>query len=612
MRKKRLLFLLISLFFFFSLLIMQFYRLQIMEGDQWTEVARRQHFFVVKEPFTRGTIYSKTGRPLALDLETAHLFVDPDSIPADRKKEVILNLLEILPLTPQEYASFALQFYMKSRSRKLMLNLDPLKKEEILSWWRPFAKKNKIAVNAIFFISDYRRSHPYGKLLGQVLHTVQNSRDEVTKEATPTGGLEFTLNRHLKGSQGKRRMKRSPRNRFETGEVIDLPKNGNDVHLTIDHVLQAIAEEEIEKGVKICQAKSGWAVMMDPFTGEIMAIAQYPFFYPDDYKSYYNDKEKVEDTKLRAITDAYEPASVMKPFTIAAALLADSFDPEEKIATSDGKFPGRSRPIHDVGHYQYLNMWMGLQRSSNIYMGRIIQRVIEEKGNQWYRDVLTERFGFGKKTGIELPGESLGLVPTPGKMHPNGALEWSKPTPFSLAMGHNIQVNSLQLIRAIAVIANGGYMVTPTLLKGKSENRVRVLPEEVADTVRHAMKYITKKGGSGTRAALPGYTNAGKTGTSNKIENGQYTNMKTVASFVGIAPADRPAFVLSITMDEPAYRYIPGIGKNHNAGLSAAPVFSAIATRALEYLGIPKDDPNDEDVKEELNRLNQLYNDWNM
>ena len=254
--------------------------------------------------------------------------------------------------------------------------------------------------------------------------------------------------------------------------------------------------------------------MMDPNTGEILAWAQYPFFEPSNYRDYFNDPKKEEHTKIKAITDPYEPGSTFKPMSIAIAMKANSelkkqekpplFSLQEKIHTATRNFPGRGKPLKDTHFYKYLNMYMGMQKSSNVYMATLIERVVQTMGEQWYRKAL-EEFGFGVKTGIELTAESSGLLPTPGKLHPNGALEWSKATPPSLAMGHNILVNSLQMMRAYGIFANGGYDVKPTLIRKivkkdgtvifdntlPKERRKILEPEDVKELVT-AMRYVTK------------------------------------------------------------------------------------------------------------------------
>lgn len=357
--RQRLVILALGLFALFSILIFQFYKIQIVEGEKWTKLAKRQHFFDVTEPFMRGRFISNTsikqGHPedpqyFVLDIQKYHLYIDPQSIPDKNKDEISHELFARLDLPPEEAMKFRGQFNRETRSRKMAMWLDGEVKKVILAWWLPYASKHKIPRNAIYFVSDYQRSYPFGKLLGQVLHTVQNNKDEVTKQANPTGGLELQFNSFLIGKFGKRHLKRSPRHSFETGTIIKNPENGADVYLTINHVLQAITEEELEKGVIKCNAKCGWAVMMDPKSGEILAMAQYPFFDPNHYAEYFNDPIKIDYTRLKAITDANEPGSMLKAITIAIALKANKvlaakgekpiFDPLDKMATSDAMFPG--------------------------------------------------------------------------------------------------------------------------------------------------------------------------------------------------------------------------------------------------------------------------------
>lgn len=662
LERKRLLCLSLFIFALFAILIVQFYHIQIIEGDKWSKVADRQHYFIVKEPFMRGTFISnsaiKKGHPevpqsFVIDVQKFHLYADPVSINPEYREEVVDELSLILGLDEEQKDELNANFNRKSRSRKLAMWLDKETYDAILNWWMPFAKQNKIPRNALFFISDYQRSYPFGKMLGQILHTIQKVKDEKTTQALPTGGLELYFDKYLRGKQGKRRLMRSPRNSLETGEVISQPQNGADIYLTINHGLQAIAEEEVEKGVKKSKAKSGWAVMMDPYTGEVLALAQYPFFSPADYQSYFNDKNLIEHTKIKALTDANEPGSIMKPITLAIALKANEelisrneaplFDPEEMMPTSNPHFPGRRKPLKDTHFHRFLNMNMALQKSSNIYMARLVEKIIQRLGNEWYRETLSEDFGMGKKTGIELPSESPGLLPRLGMKHPNGALEWSVSTPYSLAMGHNIQTNSLQILRAYAIFANGGYLVTPTIVRkivktnpdgsqeilvdniSNEENKRshRVISPERAKQLLTSMKYTTKVGGTGKRADVWGYSDAGKSGTADKVVKGIYDPHFVCSSFIGVVPADNPSFVLIVTMDEPEYGYEPGQGRKHMGGFCAGPVFKEISQRSLEYLGITPDDPYGYpagdpryDSKKanwlpEIRQLQEKYEKWN-
>jgi cell division protein FtsI (penicillin-binding protein 3) len=660
--RKRLVWVSFLVFALFCLLIIQFFKIQIIEGEKWSRQAKAQHQLVVTEPCKRGLFYSnasiKLGHPetpqaLVIDVPKFHLYSDPSSIPAQYRQEVAKKVCLLLNIQGVEAQKLRQQLEYKSRSRKLALWLDKQQCDLLNTWWLPYAAFKKIARNALFFVQDYKRSYPFGKLLGQVLHTVRDEKDFRTRQWVPTGGLELLFDKVLQGKEGKRMILRSPRHPMEADKILSYPEDGADVYLTINHYLQAIAEDQICKAVKSSNAKGGWALLMDPKTGEIWALAQYPYFEPEKYRHFFNVPKLQENTKVKAVTDPYEPGSTMKPLTLALALKANQelkklgkkpiFSALEKVATSNGAFPGRSQPIHDTKTYGYLNMYLALQKSSNIYVARLVQRIIDALGEKWYRDALQEILGFGVKTGVEIPSESPGSLPTPGKLHPNGKMQWSTPTPFSISFGHNILVNSFQMLRCYAIIANGGFDVRPTLIRkvvrskrdGTQEvlldnttpERVkgfrRLLEKEIVEEVVKAMKSVTKPGGTASKGDIHGYTEAGKTGTSEKIVGGVYSKKDHISTFIGFAPAKDARFVLLIAIDEPEFKYIPGIGKNQLGGNCCAPAFREIGLRTLQYLGVEPDDPygypmgdprRDEskaDWVKEIKALQDLYREWN-
>ncbi len=660
--RKRLVFLSVGLAFLFSLLLIQFYRIQIIEGVKWQKKALAQHQLRVIEPCKRGSFYSNTSIraghpeeavPFVVDVEKSHLYADGSSIPEVFKPQIIESISLIFSLDKKGKENLKEQLSKRSRSRKLILWMDQEKRKEVEKWWFPFARQHKIPRNALFFIQDFKRSYPYGKMLGQILHTVREDRDPKNHNQIPTGGLELSLQSYLQGKDGKRVFLRSPRNPLDFGTVVVPPEDGADVFLTINHYLQALAEEEIAKAVENAGAKNGWAIMMEPHTGEILAWAQYPYFEPASYRSFFNDPLLQKRAEIKGIIEPFEPGSIMKPITIAICFKANEelkkrgkpplFSPNEKVSTSKGSFPGRSKPIKDTRVHYYLNMYMALQKSSNIYMARMVQRVIEQLGEDWYRSCLQEVFGFGVKTGIELPSESIGLLPSPHKKHPNGAVEWSKPTPYSISFGHNILASSLQMLRAYAVLANGGYEVNPHLVRkivkthrdgtkeiilnsqevNKLKERRSLIDSKSLAEVLKGMMYVTKLGGGARRADISGYTEAGKTGTSEKVINGVYSKKDHVSTFVGFCPVDNPRFVLMIVIDEPEHRVIPGVGRNQYGGICAAPVFCEIGKKTLQYLGVELDDPFGFPVgdprrdstkavwSKETIMLNDLYDSWN-
>ncbi len=640
--RKRLCIVAVFLFSLFCLLIVRFYQIQIIEGEKWAATALAQHQYIATEPCMRGSFYSNTSikqghpedeQPFVIDVLKFHLYIDPDSISPAAKGKMAQELRIRFGIDKEA------EFIKKSRSRKIASWIDRETRDRIENWWKDFSQREKIVRNAIYFTSAYQRSYPFGTLLGAVLHTVQED------QANPTGGLEMFLDSYLKGKEGKRLIVRSPRHPLDTGKILMAPENGADVYLTINHYLQAIAESELAKGVQAAGALGGWAVMMDPYTGEILALAQTPSFNPAHYARAFSDPTLIEYTKVKAVSDCFEPGSIFKPITLAVCMKANEeltkqgkgpvFTPEEKIPCSNGWFPGRSTPLKDGRTHSFLNMELAMQKSSNIYMGKIVHRLVETLGDEWYRKALAEVFGFGQKTQIDLPAENPGLLPTPGKLHPNGKLEWSLPTPYSLAIGHNILVNSIQLVRAYAIFSNGGLAVQPHLIRKIVKNgkvlidhtsyraTKQVLSPAIARRIVRGMKFVTKEGGTSKRADIFGYTEAGKSGTAEKVVEGHYSKDHNISSFIGFAPAHHPRFILIVSIDDPEKKIIPGVGKHQYGGVCAAPIFREIATRTLQYLGVTPDDPygyapgdprrdaKKADWMAEVQGLKELYEKWN-
>lgn len=628
----------------FSFVLIHYYQIQIIEHDKWERIAEQQHHLVIKEPFQRGKILcrsagDKKASPVVRDVLTYHLYIDPIRLKAEFKEEIIKTISPHL-----EAKDISSHFYKKSRHRKVAGFLSLNQKEVIEAWWKPYAKEHKIASNAITFVKDFKRSYPYDHFLGQVLSTVYRNRDEKTGMVTAISGIEKKFDENLKGAVGKRYLMRSPKYNIDDAKRHIYAKNGDDVYLTIHHQIQAICEEELKKGVDKVNGKGGLAVMMDPNTGEILALAQYPFYSPENYSEYFNDKEKQERVKPKVVTDCFEPGSIMKSLTLAIGLKANEklldlnqkplFCPYEMVRSDNPNFKGRTRPLKDVSTHKYLNMFLAIQKSSNIYPARIIERVLESLGPKWYSDQLQEVFGLGIKSGLELPYESAGMVPIYGKTYSNGKQQWSDPTPYSLAIGYNVLVNPVQMARAYSVFANGGYLVEPSLLhkivdaSGKEvfrpqKEKKRVLSKDIADIMLQALKYTTKKGGSAYLADIPGYSEAGKTSTTEKIVNGVYSKNTHLSNFIGIAPAKNPKFVLIVVVDEPEKKYIPGFGTTHFGGKCAAPIFREIGKRALHILDCPLDDPygfslNDPRTEKEKSDwyveskdLKSMYDAWN-
>lgn len=310
----------------------------------------------------------------------------------------------------------------------------------------------------------------------------------------------------------------------------------------------------------------------------------------------------------------------------------------EKIETGSGNFKGVPKPLKDGRRHNFLNMYMAVQKSSNVYMGQLINRLKETLGDDWYRNALKEMFRFGEKTHIEYPGENGGFLPEIGKTYQNGALQWSAATPYYLAIGHNISVNGIQMLKAYGMIANYGLEVQPFLVKkivkkdldgkevvlldnvNKEKNCRRILSKANAAQIINAMKFTTKLGGTAYRGDIKGYTEAGKSGTSEKIINGRYSDKAYISLFAGMTPANNTKLVILVAIDEPEKRFIPGEGKSWHGGVCAAPVFKEIGRRALEYLGVEPDDPFSysyakdrlkADWLYEVSQMSKLYKEYN-
>jgi cell division protein FtsI (penicillin-binding protein 3) len=372
---------------------------------------------------------------------------------------------------------------------------------------------------------------------------------------------------------------------------------------------------------------------MDCSNGKIMAIASCPYFDPSHVEDYFNDPQKLDATRLSPAQDAFEPGSIMKPISVVIALLANQelskqqkppiFSLQEMLDVSNTTFSGRSKPIKDVKQHKFLNTRLALQKSSNVYVARLVEKVCKQLGESWYRDMLADLFLFGKKTGIEIPSEHPGMLPEIGKKYQSGLLQWSQPTPYSLSMGYNVQCNQIQILRAFAAIVNGGILVKPTLIqkiaKGdkilfeEKSNQTRTLPINLYDLqeVKKSLQFTTQKGGTGVLGNIRGYTEGGKSGTTEKLVNGAYCNTKHYASFIGFAPYEQTRFVMIVGIDEPKYQVIPGFGFNHYGGKCAAKVFSKVGEKLLPYLGVAPDDPFDNKLKYEVDQLVELYDAWN-
>ena len=389
-------------------------------------------------------------------------------------------------------------------------------------------------------------------------------------------GIELAYEDRLRGSDRRVEAIRDRRGHvvFADDMEDDRTIQGQSVVLTIDKAIQHIAERELALGVRTFEARGGSVVVMDPSTGEILALANYPPFNPNE-----PSKHPTAHRRNRAVVDRFEPGSTVKPFTMAAALAAGAVKPNQSINCENGVTRMGGRLLHDAHPYEWLTPTQILAYSSNIGTAKIAQDLGKKDLYRGFR-----RFGFGEPTGLGVPGETAGIL--------RHYRRWYEIDTAAVSFGQGMSVTNVQLATAMSAIANGGQLMQPMLVRRMSdghgatieENKPRVrrqvVPRRVAKLVGQMLTAVTEPGGTAIEAAVDGYIVAGKTGTAQKADyvHGGYAKDKWLASFIGFAPADRPSVVISVVIDEPVIA--------HYGGTVAGPVFRRIAEVTLRHMGI--------------------------
>jgi cell division protein FtsI (penicillin-binding protein 3) len=425
-----------------------------------------------------------------------------------------------------------------------------------------------LGLQGIYFKDERRRYYPKQHLAGQVLGFVGIDEQGL-------GGVEAQYNRELAGQSRQIMMHHDARQRplgFLAADAAEYPR-GADIYLTLDERLQHVAERELAAQVQLTQAKSGLVLMMQPHTGEILAMASYPFFDPNAFR----DPQQQAWQRNRMVTDPTEPGSTFKLIVAAASLEEETVRMNEVFFCENGLMVRGNRRIRDHEPYGFLRFPEILEHSSNICTVKLSERLSSLTLYHYIR-----RFGFGEKSRVDLPGEDAGQLRAPQ--------QWSRFSHASLAIGQEISVTPLQLLTAYAAVANGGWLMRPRLVShivdGETEThfapevRQQVISPQTAEKLTAIFIGVVERG-TGKPAAVEGYTVAGKTGTAQKVDNqrGAYSNREVLASFVGYVPAEEPQIALLVMLDEPQ--------KLRWGSQAAAPVFRQVAQQALHYLQIP-------------------------
>ncbi len=544
--------------------------LQISQSEWLRGKAQNQRRDIKKGKQLRGTIFDRTERALAMSVNVKSLYADPSEI-------------EDVDATAKQLAKV-----LKLNSKEISANLKTAKENNKRFIWvaRKIDEETFKKVNASLIVEDLKkfdqpkfaglhwreeqqRSYPYKSLAAHVIGFANN-------EDVGSSGIEQSQEEFLHGAITRQWQDRDRLGRVYEEEQIEEREPPKDVVLTISSSIQYKAEQALEEGVKRSGAKSGMAIVLDPKTGEILAMANYPTFDPNNFTKF-----PQENFKNKAVQDMYSPGSVYKLISYSGALQENMFRADTQIDCSRGFIEVGGRRFNDPHAKGSMTYSHALAISSNY---AAIKTAVGLGKDRFYG--YSQKFGFGQPTGIELPAESSGVLRSPVK--------WNGDSIGSMAIGYELNVTLLQAASAYATVANGGVRVKPHVIKEVRQpegeiisqpnvEKIQVVRPEVAKELRGMLKEVVQRG-TAKRAQLNGYSSAGKTGTAWKYDPAikKYNPAKYVSSFVGFAPAENPSVVIAVVMDEPR-------GGARDGGQVSAPVFKEIAEGILPELNVIPD-----------------------
>lgn len=536
--------------FGFVFVVVRLADLMLLNHKRFAEKARLQHTAKKDIAASRGEIYDRRGRQFAMNLDVDSIYCKPQEIASAEKTAALLA-----GYTGERYETLVGKLSSGKGfvwvSRKLEADLAGLK---------------KLKQSGVGFIAEAKRFYPGGTLASHVVGFVGI-------DDQPLAGIELKYDENLKGKSAEVTMAKDAGGK-RLSDGLDTERSGNGIVLNLDEGLQFIVEKALDKALSLWSAQSASAIMMDPFTGEILAMANRPNFDLNDPGRFSDDARR-----NRVITDTYEPGSTFKIVMAAAALESGVVGPENRFDCSAGSIKVGSMLIKDAHKKGVLTFREVIQASSNVGTVMAAQRVGPERLYRYAR-----LLGFGETTGIDLPGEARGRMNPPEK--------WSGSTLAAMSIGYEVSATPLQVLRAYSAVANGGHLVKPHLLRGiitpdgravrfQAEKPRRAISAETASILKEILVSVTEEGGTAMGAAVEGNRVAGKTGTAKLLEGGKY-GKKYASSFVGFVPADRPRVAVIVIVREPKGQYY--------GGLVAAPLFKEIAEQTLAYLNVPRED----------------------
>lgn len=527
--------------------------LQAWHNDFLNEEGEKRVQRVAPIPAYRGVISDRRGEPVAVSTPVETLWLNPRQ--ANATPEQIRSLGNILERDPAQIARL---FADKSHGFVYLERLlEPPKAHLVMA----------LNMAGVYSKPEFRRYYPAGEVMGHVLGIT--NLDDHGQE-----GVELAFQSWLAGEAGAQRVVRDRLgNVVEVLEQLKPPKPGRDLVLSLNQHIQYLAYRELSEAVEKHNARAGSVVVLDARSGEILALANTPSFNPNSRATY-----TPERLRNRAVTDEFEPGSVMKPLMVSAALDAHVVTPETTIDTGPGWFIVGDRKITDTHAKGVITVAQAIQFSSNVAAAKI---VLEMRGEDYWR--LLTRAGLGAAPNSGMPGE------VHGRLRPFAT--WRPIEKATMAFGHGLSVSLLQLAHAYTAFANRGVMPAVTILRrDDTATGVRVMSATAAKQVLAMLELVTQNGGTAPMARVAGYRVAGKTGTAHKfrLQGGGYEPNKYISSFVGLAPASNPRLVVAVMIDEPS-------GHDYYGGLVAAPVFSKVMAGSLRFLAVPPDTSFDSD-----------------
>ncbi len=569
--RARIVILLVFLCGLWSILIARAAFLQIIPNQRLQSLEKRQFESVVTLNARRGDVVDRNGHELAVSMATYSVFADPKIIEEPAKvRKILFRALGLQPkVIDQKIRDKKKRFVWIQRS------VDRPTKDLIESNMK--AQK----LRGIGFVTESKRVYPNDRLLSNVLGFVG-------QEENGLEGLELRYNDQLKAGRKKVSMKKDARGRplIVGSQMFTQAPDGADVQLTIDRELQFVLEQELQGAVATHEADSAVGVVLDAQTSEVLAMASSGTFDPNKASDFTPDRKR-----NRPVTDAFEPGSTMKTFVLAGALNSGLIEPKTQFNCEGGAFRIGKRVIHEAdAHHKFEKLTASqiLMYSSNIGTTKVAFKMGRDLVKDTYK-----QFGFGEKSGIDLPGESRGII--------QGG-QWSDHLLANISFGHGIAATPLQIANGYAAIANGGFLKKPFIVKSIRDSETQdvtemkpqvirqVLTPDAAAKMRLMLAAVTSGDGTGTNARVPGYPVAGKTGTAQKVNpNGRgYIKGGYVSSFAGFLPANDPRFVIYIAVDRPR--------KGYYGGSVAAPVFSRVAKFAVRRAGLAPVLINEENI----------------